>query len=76
MVKNIKHSIEDYVENEGEEDKFWNKIDVANIEFELKYDLAAFLDEFDFFNLSVIATESILTGRCSINTKPGQNIHH
>lgn len=55
LIKDIKLSIEDYIEHEGKEDKFWCKIDLDNIEFDLKYDLAAFLEEFDFFNLSVIA---------------------
>ena len=47
--------IEDYIEHEGIEDKFWSKINLSAIEFDLKYDLAAFPDEFNFFNLSVIA---------------------
>ena len=55
LIADIQLSIADYLENEGKEDKFWNKVDLAEVEYELRYDLAAFLEEFDFFNLSVIA---------------------
>jgi len=55
LIKDIISSIEDYKEHEGKEDKFWSKVDTESIQFELKYDFAAFLDKFNFFNLSVIA---------------------
>lgn len=55
LIMDIRASIEDYIAHEGKEDKFWSKIDPATIAFDLQYDLAAFLEEFNFFNLSVIA---------------------
>ncbi len=66
LINDIKASIEDYVEHEGKEDTFWCKVDVNNVEFDIRYDLAAFLEEFDFFNLSVIA-DRIGTNRTLLN---------
>lgn len=55
LIKDVIASIEDYKEHEGADDKFWSKVIPGEIEFDLRYDLAAFLDEFNFFNLSVTA---------------------
>src|SRR5258705_13235541 len=42
LLQSIKDSIEDYVEHEGKADKFWSKVDLNNIGFNISYDLEAF----------------------------------
>ena len=66
LIKDIKDSIEDYVRHEGKEDKFWSKVDLNTVEFEISYDLAAFFEQFNFFNLSVVA-DSININRTLLN---------
>ena len=55
LLQNIKDSIQDYIEHEGKEDKFWSKVDVNNIEFNISYDLQAFFEEFNELKISSIA---------------------
>lgn len=55
LLQNIKDSIEDYIEHEGKEDKFWSKVDLNNIEFNISYDLEAFFEEFSELKISSIA---------------------
>src|SRR5665213_1863972 len=55
LLQNIKDSIEDYIEHEGKKDKFWSKVDVSNIEFNILYDLEAFYEEFNELKISSIA---------------------
>lgn len=55
LLQNIKDSIEDYIEHEGKKDKFWSKVDVSNIEFNILYDLEAFFEEFNELKISSIA---------------------
>jgi len=66
LIKDVRLSLEDYIAHEGKDDKFWSKVDPNVIEFDLKYDLAAFLEEFNFFNLSVIA-DKISINRTLLN---------
>ncbi len=60
LLKNVTDSIEDYIDHEGKEDKFWSNVDVNNIEFEVKYDLQAFFEEFDELKISSIAKRAEL----------------
>ena len=55
VLANLKILIKDYQLHEGKEDKYWNKINVENVEFELQYDLQAFFKEFDWITASAIA---------------------
>src|SRR6218665_4139827 len=55
---NLKEIILDYQQHEGQNDKFWKKIDVANLEFDLHYDLQAFFEEYDFLNITAVAKRS------------------
>src|SRR6266567_9527226 len=55
VIENLKELIQDYLTNEGKEDKFWNKIDWKNIDFEFKYDLQAFFAEHDYLKISSVA---------------------
>jgi hypothetical protein len=55
VITDIKDCIQDYQEHEGKEDEFWAKVKLNEMEFDLRYDLESFLEEFDFLNLSVIA---------------------
>jgi predicted RNase H-like HicB family nuclease len=55
VLKNLKESIQDYIEHEGKEDKYWSKINVDNITFEIHYDLQAFFEEFEELKQSSIA---------------------
>src|ERR1019366_2214167 len=55
LLQNIKDSIEDYIEYEGKKDKFWSKVDINNIEFNILFDLEAFFEEFSELKISSIA---------------------
>ena len=55
LLQNIKDSIEDYVNHEGKKDKFWSKVDLNKIQFNLLYDLEAFFEEFSDLKISSIA---------------------
>jgi hypothetical protein len=58
ILENLKMLITDYVENEGQNDKHWKNINVSKIEFNLHYDLRAFFDEYNFLNVSSIASKA------------------
>lgn len=58
LLQNVKESIEDYIEHEGKEDIFWSKVNTANIEFDIKYDLEAFFDGHDYLNISSIGKKA------------------
>src|ERR1700733_13393744 len=60
LLKNIKDSIEDYVDHEGRKDKFWNKVNLENIEFRIRYDLQVFFEEFNELKISSIAKRANL----------------
>jgi hypothetical protein len=55
VLDNLKLLIADYLQHEGHEDKGWNKVDVNKVEFELRYDLQAFFEEYDFLKQTKIA---------------------
>ncbi len=55
LLKNIKESIEDYVEHEGKKDKFWSKVELPKMKFNIHYDLEAFFEEFNEVKISSIA---------------------
>ena len=55
LIENVKDSIRDYQGHEGKRDKIWARTDVDTLAFDLRYDLAAFFEAFDFLNLTVIA---------------------
>lgn len=54
LIQNVKASIEDFIEYEGKDDKFWSKVNTTTIEFEMRYDLEAFFKEHDYLNISSI----------------------
>ena len=54
LLQNVKDSIEDFIEHEGKEDKFWSKVKLADIEFEIQYDLEAFFKEHDYLNITSV----------------------
>lgn len=55
VLDNLKGLIKDYQVHEGKQDKFWNKVDVNTVDFEIHYDLQAFFAEFDWITASAIA---------------------
>lgn len=55
VIDNLKELITDYVKHEGKHDKFWNKIDVNNLDFEFSYDLQAYFQEHDYLNITSVA---------------------
>jgi archaellum component FlaC len=58
LIENVKDSIQDYQEHEGKTDKFWSKVDINKITFDVTYDLEAFFSTFDFLNVSSIAKKA------------------
>ena len=60
VIANLKELITDYQQNEGKKDKFWNKIDVDNMQVEISYDLQAFFEEFSELKISSIAKRAEL----------------
>lgn len=59
MLSNIREMIKDYVEHEGKQDKFFVEVyeNIDTIEFDIKYDLRAFLNEFKFINFAEIESK-------------------
>ncbi|RXK81465.1 MerR family transcriptional regulator [Filimonas effusa] len=55
VLQNLKELIEDYKKHEGKGDKFWDKINVENLEFDLVYDLQVFFQEHEYLNIAAIA---------------------
>ena len=60
LLQNIIMCIEDYVEHEGRKDKFWNKVTADTIEFQMRYDLQSFFEEFGELKISSIAKKAKL----------------
>ncbi|MCW3109479.1 MAG: hypothetical protein JWQ09_3985 [Segetibacter sp.] len=58
LLINLKELITDHVEHEGSGDEFWTKIDVENLDIELKYDLQAFFMEHNYLKISAIAQQA------------------
>ncbi len=58
LIKNVKEAVEDYVMHEGENDKYWNKVDLKKIQFELHYDLQSFFEQFEELKISTIARKA------------------
>jgi len=55
LIQNVKDSMTDYQEHEGKADKFWKSLDIAQLKFDIKYDLEAFFERFNYLNLSKVA---------------------
>jgi hypothetical protein len=55
VFKNLKALIKDYQLHEKYGDKFWLKLDLDSLQFEILYDVQAFFTEYDFLNVSAIA---------------------
>jgi predicted RNase H-like HicB family nuclease len=55
LKKNVIESIIDYVEHEGKGDKFWSKLNLKPIQFDMKYDLQTFFKEFEAVKINSIA---------------------
>jgi hypothetical protein len=55
VLANLKMLIQDYQQHEGKNDRFWNKVNVDAVDFDITYDLQAFFQEHDFLNASAIA---------------------
>lgn len=58
VLDNLKMLIEDYQQHEGKEDKYWQKVDVSKVVFELTYDLQAFFQEHEYLNVSAVARKA------------------
>lgn len=56
VLDNLRMLIADHIEHEN--DKQWKGVDVAEIEFNLHYDLRAFFDRYKVLNVSSIATKA------------------
>jgi hypothetical protein len=63
--------------------KFWSKVDVNNLEFDIKYELQAFFDEFKELKISSIAEKANLnpsllrqysTGNKQLSTEQAKKI--
>jgi len=57
-LNNLKEIINDYQLNKGKNDRFWKKVDVSSMQFDLHYDLQAFFEEHDFLNITAVAKRS------------------
>jgi len=55
VLNNLKMLIKDYQKHEGKQDKYWAKVDVTSVVFEIHYDLQAFFEEYDWITASAIA---------------------
>jgi hypothetical protein len=55
VIENLKELVQDYLAHEGKKDKYWNKVNLKNIDFEFKYDLQAFFTEHDYLKISSVA---------------------
>ena len=55
VLNNLKMLIKDYQKHEGKQDKYWGKVDVTSVVFEIHYDLQAFFEEYDWITASAIA---------------------
>lgn len=55
VLDNLKDLIQDHLEHEGKDDKYWKKAIGQELEFELAYDLQAFFIEHEEVNASAIA---------------------
>ena len=55
VFDNLRMLIEDHKKHEGKNDKFWKKINPKTVEFDIRYDVQAFFEEYDFLNVSAIA---------------------
>ena len=60
LLQNIINCIEDYVDHEGRKDKFWNRITAENVEFQIRYDLQSFFEEFEELKISSIGKRAKL----------------
>ena len=60
LLQNIKDSIDDYVSHEGKKDKFWSKVDLDNVEFNISFDVQAVFEEFNELKISSIAQRAEL----------------
>jgi len=55
VIANLKEIVTDYVKNEGSNDKYWSKIDLSKVEFDIKYHVEAFFQEHNYLNVSGVA---------------------
>lgn len=58
VIKNLKTLIAEYIANEGKGDKFWSKLDLANLDFEFSYDLQAYFQEHDYLKITSVAQQA------------------
>src|SRR3979490_3182449 len=58
VIKNLRELIHDYVANEGKKDKYWNKVDLENLQFEFRYDLQAYFQEHNYLKISSVAEQA------------------
>lgn len=58
VISSMRKLIQDYLEHEGKNDKFWSKIDPEKAIFEIRYDLQAFFEEHDELRISGLAKKS------------------
>lgn len=60
LLQNVKDSIEDYLKYEGRMDKYWSRIKLDQLDFDIRYDLQSLFDEFKELKISSIAERAEL----------------
>ena len=60
VLHNLRELIQDYLANEGRNDKYWMKAIGQELEFDLSYDVQAFFSEHDEVKISVIAKRACI----------------
>ena len=54
-IDGLRAVIADYQEHEGQDDKFWSKVDSSSVVFEIHADLQAVFEEHNFVSISAVA---------------------
>lgn len=72
VLTNLRSLLADFIAHEGQESKKWKKVDAAEVEFDIRYDLQAFFEEHSYLNISEVAKRagmntSLLRGYASGN---------
>ncbi len=55
VLANLRSLLADFIIHEGQHSKKWKKVDIATVEFNIKYDLQAFFEEHSYLNISEVA---------------------
>lgn len=55
VTNNLLELIEDYIQHEGQKDKFWKGVKIDQVTFDLHYDLQAFFQHHDYLKITAVA---------------------